>query len=939
MDRYNPQEIESKWQQRWEADALYKTAPADGRPKYYILDMYPYPSGAGMSVGHARNYVPTDMIARYHRMKGYNVLHPMGFDAFGLPTENAAIKEKINPAILNKKYSDNYVRQFKLMGLSYDWTRLFNSADASYYHWTQWIFLQLFKSWYDPRTDKATPITALEQELEKAGSDAILDYIDAHPEQIGAITKGTPRITAADWAAMSRKAKNRFLNNFRLAYRSEPMTMWWDPVDNVVVANEEVIDGRAWRSGTPVIQRVLQQWYFRITAYSQRLIDDLATVDWPEKIVTMQKNWVGRSEGAEVDFAIADDRRPTTDASQTVVGGRSSIRVYTTRPDTLWGATFMVLSPEHPMVAQVTTDERRAEVEAYQARAKGMADAERVIEGKEKTGVFTGGYAINPVNGKQIPIWIADYVLMGYGTGAIMAVPAHDQRDFEFARKFGLPIVQVVAPADGSDGGPKTGDGLPSSVFRPDDMTAAYEAKEGVMVNSGPITGMAAGEPSMNAAIEFCVKGGFGKRRVNYRLRDWLISRQRYWGTPIPIVHTEDGEMALDESELPIKLPDVANYSPTKTGQSPLSEIPEFVNFAGSKTTPQGKRETDTMATWACSSWYYMRFSDPHNDNAPFTPKELAYWLPVDQYVGGAEHAVLHLLYSRMWTKVLYDLGDVPFIEPFKSLRNQGMILSPNKVTDENGREYYQKMSKSLGNVITPDEVIAEHGADALRGYEMFISDFSMTVPWNTQGVPGVRRWLDRVWRVVLGEEDGGRGAEDGVSAAASRAPSSVSGLSTRDLRRTAHQAIQRYERSTAEFSFNTVISTMMEYTNSLYKAKEAGLAGTPEWAEAIDILVRLLAPIAPHMAEELWARMGGAYSIHQQAWPKFDADAAKDDEIVIPVQVNGKLRDRVTVAADASEDAIKAAALAAENVVKFMDGKSPKKVIYVAGRMVSVIV
>jgi len=922
MDRYNPQEIESKWQQRWEADALYKTQHADGRPKYYILDMYPYPSGAGMSVGHARNYVPTDMIARYYRMKGYNVLHPMGFDAFGLPTENAAIKEKINPSILNKRYSDNYVRQFKLMGLSYDWTRLFNSADASYYHWTQWIFLQLFKSWYDPRQDKATPIVALEQELASSGSGAILDYIDAHPEQIGAVARGTSRITAADWAAMSRKEKNRFLNNFRLAYRSEPMTMWWDPVDNVVVANEEVIDGRAWRSGTPVIQRVLQQWYFRITAYSQRLIDDLATVDWPEKIVTMQKNWVGRSDGAEVDFGIADGGRKAED------GKPSSIRVYTTRPDTLWGATFMVLSPEHPMVAQVTTDDRRAEVEAYQARAKGMADAERTVEGKEKTGVFTGGYAINPVNGKQIPIWIADYVLMGYGTGAIMAVPAHDQRDFEFARKFGLSIVQVVKGTTD----PSTSSGQAN---RPTtEWETAYEAKEGVMVNSGPITGMPAGEPSINAAIEFCVKGGFGKRRVNYRLRDWLISRQRYWGTPIPIVHTEEGEIALDESELPIKLPDVANYAPTKTGQSPLSEIPEFVN------TPNGKRETDTMATWACSSWYYMRFSDPHNDDAPFTPKELTYWLPVDQYVGGAEHAVLHLLYSRMWTKVLYDLGHVPFIEPFKSLRNQGMILSPNKVTDENGREYYQKMSKSLGNVITPDEVIVEHGADALRGYEMFISDFSMTVPWNTQGVPGVRRWLDRVWRVVLGEdEDGGRKTEDGTPMTDNRPPSSVSGLSTRDLRRVAHQAIQRYERNTAEFSFNTVISTMMEYTNSLYKAKEAGLAGTPEWAEAIDILVRLLAPIAPHMAEELWMRMGCNYSIHQQAWPKFDAEAAKDDEIVIPVQVNGKLRDRVTVAADANEDTIKSAAMAAENVVKFMDGKSPKKVIYVPGRMVNVIV
>lgn len=928
MDKYNPQEIEAKWQQRWESDELYKTAPADERPKYFILDMYPYPSGAGMSVGHARNYVPTDMIARYYRMKGYNVLHPMGFDAFGLPTENAAIKEKVNPSILNKKYSDNYVRQFKLMGLSYDWTRLFNSADASYYHWTQWIFLQLFKSWYDPRQGKAVAVSELELELGKQGTGAILDYIDAHPEHIGVITKGTPHISADAWKAMNRKDQNHFLMSFRLAYRSEPMTMWWDPVDNVVVANEEVIDGRAWRSGTPVIQRVLQQWYFRITAYSQRLIDDLDTVDWPEKIVTMQKNWVGKSEGAEVEFKVHKVENVQNVQNITNIqnfANAEGIHVYTTRPDTLWGATFMVLSPEHPLVAQITSPEQKGEVEAYQARAKAIADAERMVEGKEKTGVFTGGYAINPVNGAKIPIWIADYVLMGYGTGAIMAVPAHDQRDFEFARKFGLPVVQVVSAGTEDPSTPSAGQARRTT----DDWDVAYEAKEGVMVNSGPITGMPAGEPSLDAAIAFCVQGGFGKRRVNYRMRDWLISRQRYWGTPIPIIHTDEGEVALDESELPIKLPEVANYSPTKIGQSPLATIPEFVN------TPRGQRETDTMATWACSSWYFMRFSDPHNDKAAFSPKELSYWLPVDQYVGGAEHAVLHLLYSRMWTKVLYDLGHVPFVEPFKSLRNQGMILSPDKVADENGREYYQKMSKSLGNVITPDEVIAEHGADALRGYEMFISDFSMTVPWNTQGVPGVRRWLDRVWRIVLGEDEGDRGAksvERGAKEDALR-PSPLA------LRRVAHQTMQRYEKNTADFSFNTVISTMMEYTNALYKAREAGLAGTSEWREAIDILLRLLAPIAPHMAEELWARAGNAYSIHQQSWPMFDAEAAKDDEIVIPVQVNGKLRDRVTVAADAGEEAIKTLALAADKVVKAIDGKTPKKVIYVPGRMVSVIV
>ncbi len=897
VDRYNPQDIEPKWQQRWERDEIYKTGAQDARPKYYILDMYPYPSGAGMSVGHAHNYVPTDFVARFYRMKGYNVLHPMGFDAYGLPTENAAIKEKINPAILNKQYSDNYVRQFKLMGLSYDWSRLFNTADASYYRWTQWIFLKLFESWYDPRQDKAKPISELEWELAEKGNGEILDFIDRHPKRVGAINKTTPHITAADWATMSRAEKNHFLMNFRLAFRSEPKTSWWDPTDNVAVADEEVIDGRAWRSNTPVIKRVLRQWYFRITAYSQRLIDDLSYVDWPDKIVHMQRNWVGMSQGAEVVFKVDNVTNVKNFTND------SSIVVYTTRPDTLWGATFMVLSPEHALVSEITTEAQQAEVEAYVRGAKAKSDAERT-ESKEKTGVFTGAYAINPVNNERVPVWIADYVLTSYGTGAIMAVPAHDQRDFEFARKFGLGIVQVVkAPS--------------SEVRATSEWTTAYEDKDGVMLASGPITGVAAGQESIDAAIAHCEAQGFGKRRVNYRMRDWLISRQRYWGTPIPIVHTDDGEVAVPESELPLLRPEVESYEPIQTGESPLAGMPEFVN------APNGKRETDTMATWACSTWYYMRFPNPHDDTKAFDYEELKYWLPVDMYVGGAEHAVLHLLYSRMWTKVLYDLGHVPFVEPFKSLRNQGMILSPQQVTDENGRSYFEKMSKSKGNVITPDEVVAEHGADALRGYEMFISDFAATVPWSTQGVPGVRRWLDRAWRIVLGaDEDKGQ-------------PQKFSG---RDLRRVAHQTIQRYERDAQAFSFNTVISGMMEFTNTLFKARDSGLVDTPEWAEAIDILVRLLAPIAPHMAEELWARMGHAYSIHQQSWPTFDAEAAREDEITIPVQVNGKVRDRVTVAAETDDEAIKAAALNSENVRKFLDGKPPKQVIYVKGRMVSVV-
>jgi leucyl-tRNA synthetase len=907
IDKYNPQEIEPKWQKRWEDDQLYKSGPAGDQPKYYILDFYPYPSGEGMSVGHARNYVPTDVIARYKRMKGFNVLHPMGFDAFGLPTENAAIKLKVDPHRLNEKYSANYVRQYKLMGLSYDWSRLINSAHDDYYQWTQWIFIHLFNSWYDPRQDKAVPIAHLEAELAEHGAQPIFDFIDAHAEHIGVVNKGTPAVTAEQWRGMSKHEQNVYLSNFRLAFQQES-TVNWDPADKVVVADEEVENGRAWRSGALVIKRTIRQWFFRITAYAERLINDLDTVDWPERIVTMQRNWIGKSEGAEVRFQIANSQVADSNL-QSANLQPATITVFTTRPDTLWGATFMVLSPEHPLVSQVTTDSQRAEVEAYVAKAKTQTDEQRTAEGKEKTGMFTGAYAVNPVNNERIPIWIADYVLMGYGTGAIMAVPAHDQRDFEFARKFGLPVKAVVQP--------------PGQTLDGATMAQAYEDKLGTMADSGPITGMSTGEDGkacIRAATDYCEELGFGKRRVNYRIRPWLISRQRYWGTPIPIVHTSDGPVTVQESELPVLLPQVKDYEPGPNGESPLEGIATFVN------APDGRRETDTMATWACSSWYFIRFADPHNDAIIGDSKLIDYWLPVDMYVGGAEHAVLHLLYSRMWTKVLYDMGTIKFIEPFTALRNQGIILSPQKKTDDKGREFYEKMSKSKGNVITPDEVIAEHGADALRGYEMFISDFAQTVPWSTQGVPGVRRWLDRAWRIVLAPTEE-------VSSGAG-----VTAMTPRDLRRVAHQTIQRYERDLKAFSFNTVIAAMMEFTNALYKARDAGLVATPEWDEAIDILLKLLAPIAPHMAEELWQRLGRDYSIHQTAFPAFDAEAAREDEITVVVQVNGKVRDRVTVPTNADEDAVKSAALATDGARKFVNGAQPRQVIYVKGRLVNIV-
>ncbi|MCU0493150.1 MAG: leucine--tRNA ligase [Chloroflexaceae bacterium] len=878
--RYNPAEIETKWQERWAADQLYKTGPADERPKYYILDFYPYPSGDGLSVGHVRNYGLTDVVARYYRMNGYNVLHPMGWDAFGLPTENQAIKTKTNPVVLTERYAANYKRQMNLIGASYDWSREINSSSPDYYHWTQWIFLKLYESWYDSRADRARPIAELEAELAQHGTAKLALALSEQP------------VTAAEWNAASPQQRQEILKRFRLAYRGEA-TVNWDPVDKTVLANEEVdAEGRAWRSGALVERKVLKQWFFRISAYSERLANDLDTIDWPERIVAMQRNWIGRSEGAEVVF--------TTEQGHDII-------IFTTRPDTLWGATFMVLAPEHPLVAEVTTAERKAEVEAYVAKAASMSTIDRE---KEKTGVFTGGYATNPVNGERIPIWIADYVMMGYGTGAIMAVPAHDQRDFEFAKKFGLPIRLVVQP--------------PGSTITSDDLTESWP-HDGVMVNSGPIDGIPAGKgegESVKAAIAWLETNGKGQRRLNYKMRDWLISRQRYWGTPIPIIHAEDGlEVPLSAANLPLELPNARDYEPTATGESPLALIDDWVHA----TLPDGRtgrRETDTMGVFACSSWYFLRFVDPHNDQVLANAEELAYWLPVDMYVGGAEHAVMHLLYARFWTKFLYDIGVVPFIEPFKSLRNQGLILAPPR--EVNGEMVVEKMSKSKNNVITPDEVVAKHGADALRGYECFISDFEQSVPWNTDGVPGVWRWLDRVWRIALYPE-GDKGA--------------AGEYSERQLQRVTHQTIQKVGSDILNFKFNTMVAALMEFTNNLYRARDGGLVGTPVWNEAIRTLVLLSAPVAPHLAEELWARLGHAYSVHQQRWPVADAALAAEDEVEVVVQVNGKVRDKLLVPVGAGEAHLRELALANERVQGYMDGKTARKVIVVPGKLVNIVV
>ena len=874
---YVPQEFEALWMARWDADQLYKTAPAGAQPKYYLLDFYPYPSGDGLSVGHCRNYVPPDVLGRYYRMHGYNVLHPMGWDAFGLPAEDAALKAKTNPAKLIAKFSANYKRQLKLLGISFDWSREINSSSPEYYRWTQRIFLQLYKSWYDQRVHKARLIAELEQELANKGTGELL------------LPVGVTRLSAAQWQALSPKAKKDFLSQFRLAYRGEA-TVNWDPLAKTVLANEEVIDGRSWRSGARVEKKALKQWFFRITAYADRLLKDLDTIDWPAPIKLMQANWIGRSEGAEVAFPVAGSL--PGDAENQIV-------VFTTRPDTLWGATFMVLAPEHPLVDKLTIPERGVEMEAYLAAAKAQGEADRAAEAKEKTGVFTGAYAINPVNGQRLPVWVADYVLMGYGTGAIMAVPAHDQRDFEFATQFHLPIRMVIA-APGWDGQP---------------LLAAYTGA-GQMVNSGVFDGTPV-PGGIDRVLDWLERTGKGQRRVQYKIRDWLISRQRYWGTPIPILHTGEGEVPVDEAQLPVRLPDVEHYEPTDTGESPLALIPQFVNVS----LPDGtwaRRETDTMGTFACSSWYYMRFTDPHNDQAPFDPQQAAYWLPVDMYVGGAEHAVMHLLYARFWTKVLYDLGQVTFTEPFRRLRNQGMILA------EGG----EKMSKNKGNVITPDAVVAESGADALRAYEMFISEFDQPTPWNTNGVPGCFRWLHRVWEWVLNH----------TCPAAPGMASEAVARADRDLRRHTHKTLKKVSQDIEAFRFNTVISTLMEYTRTLYDA-EATPVSAAAWDEARTALLLMVAPVAPFMAEELWARLGRPYSIHQQAWPEWSEALAADEIGTLVVQVNGKVRDRVMVPVDVSEAEAKQAALATEGAVKFMGGKAPRQVVYVKGRLVNIVV
>ena len=798
---FNHQEIEKKWQGYWEENKTFRTPDETEKPKFYALDMFPYPSGAGLHVGHPEGYTATDILSRMKRMQGYNVLHPMGWDAFGLPAEQYALDTGNSPAEFTEKNINTFRNQIKALGFSYDWDREVNTTDPNYYKWTQWIFLQLF---------------------EKG-----LAYVDEIPVN-------------------------------------------WCPALGTVLANEEVIDGKSERGGHPVERRPMKQWMLKITAYADRLLEDLDELDWPESLKDMQRNWIGRSEGAEVHFNID--------------GTDKKFTIFTTRPDTLFGATYCVLAPEHALVAEITTADQKEAVEAYIDSVKAKSDLERTELAKEKTGVFTGAYAINPVNGEKLPIWIADYVLATYGTGAVMAVPAHDERDYEFAKNFDLPMKEVVKGGD---------------------ITKEAHTGDGAHVNSAFLDGLNK-EEAIAKMIEWLEVTSAGNQKVTYRLRDWLFSRQRYWGEPIPVIHWEDGTMtAVKEEELPLVLPKTENIRPSGTGESPLANIEEWVNVVDPETGKKGRRETNTMPQWAGSCWYYLRYIDPNNSEALVDPEKVKQWLPVDIYIGGAEHAVLHLLYARFWHKVLYDIGVVPTKEPFQQLFNQGMILGENN----------EKMSKSKGNVVNPDDIVASHGADTLRLYEMFMGPLDASIAWSENGLDGARRFLDRVWRLFV--QDNGELSEK------------ITDAPNKELEKAYHQTVKKVTEDYAELRFNTAISQMMMFINDAYKAEVL-----PK--EYVEGFVKMIAPVAPHVAEELWSKLGHSETITYASWPTFDESKLVEDEVEIVVQVMGKVRAKLKTKKDASKEEMEQ--LAIEAVKEQIEGKTVRKVIVVPGKLVNIV-
>ncbi len=855
---YDPAAIEPKWQDYWKANKTFKAVDCDySRKKLYVLDMFPYPSGAGLHVGHPEGYTASDIWCRYKRQKGYNVLHAMGWDAFGLPAEQYAVKTGTHPAVTTRKNIEVFRRQLEAFGFSFDWDREINTTDPGYYKWTQWIFSKLFQQ--------------------------------------------------------------------GLAYESEQPVNWC-PQLGTVLANEEVINGRSEVGNYPVIRKPIRQWVLAITKYAEELLQGIDALDWPEGTKEMQRNWIGKSTGAEVDFQVQ--------------GRPEKIRVYTTRPDTLFGATYMVLAPEHRLVREITTPERRAAVEAYVAAAAGKSELDRTELNKEKTGEFTGAYAINPVNGQPIPVWISDYVLSSYGTGAIMAVPAHDTRDFEFATKFGLDIICILKPTAEAcaAAGVALEDVLAGKVCWADDGELFNSANDEISLN-----GMRVNE-SKAAMTRWLESKGLGKGTVNYKLRDWLFSRQRYWGEPFPLVHYPDGKVKLvPESELPVVLPEMQDYKPTADGEPPLARAKEWLKYRDPETGEEGLRETNTMPQWAGSCWYYLRYIDPHNDKAAWDPEKEKYWMPVDLYIGGAEHAVLHLLYSRFWHHVLYDLGLVTHKEPWKRLIHQGMILGisykdkrgvliPNDLVENRDGKYFHKetgeeltmlpakMSKSLKNVVNPDDIIKRYGADAFRLYEMFMGPLREVKPWNTEGVEGVYRFLHRVWRAMIDTETGD------ACAALDDAPMSA------EAERILPKTIKKVDDDIENISYNTAISQLMIFLNEFTRLKCRN-------KKAWECFVMLLSPMAPHICEELWQRLGHADSLAYAPWPTYDEEKLKVSELVIPVQINGKPRARVTVPADADREAMEAAVLADEAVQKLIAGKTVRKTVVVPGRLVNLVV
>ena len=932
--------MEERWQAWWESNDTYRCpGPGDAdfdpsKPKFYCLDMFPYPSGAGLHVGHPEGYIATDILSRFRRMSGYNVLHPMGFDAFGLPAEQYAVQTGVHPRETTSKAIDNFRRQLKRFGFSYDWSREFSTIDESYYRWTQWIWLKAYEAYFDRKLCKARPIGELVDGLEN-----------------GTITAETQDGEPLDYAGMDVVERRAYVDSRRLAFLGEQVVNWCSQL-GTVLANEEVIDGRSERGGHPVLRKPLRQWMFRITEYADRLLEDLDFIDWPESTRIMQREWIGRSEGARVRFAVGDDQ----------------LEVFTTRPDTIFGATYMVVAPEHPLVRKAIDAGAPDEVAAYVEVARNRSDVDRMAEVKEKTGVFIGMHAVNPATGASMPVWTADYVLMGYGTGAIMAVPGHDERDFEFARAFDLPVVQVVAPEDGSEPGPVadwdqalTGNGL-----------AVNSSNEAIDLDGLDTTA------AKTRSIEWLESSGHGRGFVNYKLRDWLFSRQRYWGEPFPIVFDEEGNhYPVSESALPVVLPELDDYEPVISDEPtpPLGKATEWVNTTAGEAgvdpsllppdTPV-RRETNTMPGWAGSCWYYLRYCDPGNTERFISREAEAYWLlskrsgdsdrvlprgeesfdaksyhlgGVDLYMGGAEHAVLHLLYARFWHKILFDLGEISTPEPMGRLFHQGMITSfafkrgdgslvPVDEVDEDGagnhveratgetvEQIVAKMSKSLRNVVNPDDIIAEYGADTMRLYEMYMGPLEASAPWNTRDIVGVHRFLQRSWRLAVDEETGELAVRDEPDVS---------------VERLLHRTIAKVGDDIERLAFNTAIAAMIEWVNEA--------TGTGVTRDQLGRFARLLAPFVPHVAEEFWSRLGNETSVAFASWPEHDESMLVDDLVEIPVQILGKLRSKIQVSPDADAGTMEQAALADERIAELIEGKTVRKVVVVPGRLVNIV-